>query len=222
MQIDEIIKESIQRNNVKETALINGNNLFAIFETVFRQLTIENSFSDIFKSKLLKVTSNEIQFQFGNEVIIALIHPQSINAAGVIQANSEKYIKENALRTICSMVLIYSFRLHALEKSEAESNGFLLARIFINADNHFFVESHQPQPFLWNQIGDNEVKQESVKQILSNCLHLSQQIQLYAPSYSDISVINLSDKDLILENSNSNNAHRLGFIQSDKTDEFGK
>ena len=51
-----------------------------------------------------------------------------------------KYVQQDLMRSFCGIINIYNFLSDSLKYNRMNDSGFLISRIFINKDKHFFVE----------------------------------------------------------------------------------
>jgi hypothetical protein len=90
--------------------------------------------------------------------------------------------------------------------------GFLLARIFVDLENHFFVDGKQQFGFLFNDLEQQVLDQSALEKILTTAVHYCLDFDLMAPSFDQIKSVTLGQ--FLMQNGNSGlkTAKRLGFM----------
>ena len=72
--------------------------------------------------------------------------------------------------------------------------GYLIGRIFINKEGHFFVEGKRQLAFLYNEFKDQVLTKEQVMNIIESSILYSLSFDLLTPPYEEVQVISLKDK----------------------------
>ena len=81
--------------------------------------------------------------------------------------------------------------------------GLLVARIFINKDNHFLVEGENQLGFLYNDFPNQELNDSYIEGIVDQSMIFSLNFDLISPNYQDVSRVHVHQ---ILD---MNNSHKL-------------
>ena len=76
------------------------------------------------------------------------------------------------MRSFCGVINIYNFLSDSLKYNRLNDAGFLIARIFINKDNHFFVEGDAELGFLFNDLINQKINKEQLENIINSALSI--------------------------------------------------
>jgi hypothetical protein len=126
------------------------------------------------------------------------------------------YFRDDEQRSYCGIINIFNFLTDSLLYQRQGDRGYLVARVFINKDGHYFVEGKRQLSFLYNNFTEQVFDDSAAHSIIESAMLYSLDFDLYTPPYDSIKEVGVSD---ILEqtaNLNISTAKRLGFrFQSD-------
>jgi len=95
--------------------------------------------------------------------------------------------------------------------------GFLIARLFINKDSHFFVEGDKELGFLFNDFINQKINKEQMENIINSAMQYSLNFDLETPYFNDVKIVSVHE---ILDTNNNHKiktSKRLGFKFSHET-----
>ncbi len=81
----------------------------------------------------------EAHFKFSGDTIIAMMHTNIFDFDENHFISKTKYIKEDPLREYCGMIQVYNFLSDSIRYNREQDSGYLIARMFINKEHHFFI-----------------------------------------------------------------------------------
>jgi len=119
------------------------------------------------------------------------------------QVSNSKYVKEDNLRGFCGIINIYNFLSDSLKYNRLNDEGILIGRIFINKDNHFFVEGDKELGFLFDDFANQQMNSDMLDQIINVCMVYTLNFDLITPNFQDVNRVNVHQ---ILD---MNNSHKL-------------
>ena len=99
-----------------------------------------------------------------------------------------------------------SFRFHRYDDL-----GYMIARIFINKDRHYFLEGKRQLGFLYNDYENETVDKAALRNILFSSILYTLDFDLLVPKYDDVSIVSAGQ---ILDANNKTRiktGKRLGF-----------
>ncbi len=161
----------------------------------------------------------ETHLKFGGDMLLINMHTNIFQFPREHPIMNLGYIKKDTNRSYCGIINIYNFLADSFKYNRTNDIGYLVARIFINIDYHFFVEGKRQIGLMYNNFSKSIIDQNSLKKILNTAMSYSIGFDLLTPHYDTIKVISVSE---ILENTMSQSVQtgkRLGFrFQVDKDD----
>lgn len=77
--------------------------------------------------------------------------------------SKSNYVSLNSDRGVCGMISVYNFMADAIKFERRGEIGQLLGRIFINSENHFFVEGKKQVGILFNNFSTDIINSDILK-----------------------------------------------------------
>ncbi len=96
------------------------------------------------------------------------------------------YVKEDDSRSYCGIINIYNFLSDSFKYNRFNDIGYLIGRIFINKDNHYFIEGKRELGFLYNNFGKHEMNRETAQQIIETAITYTINFDLLTPPYETV------------------------------------
>ncbi len=165
-------------------------NLKELFLTL--QTEIEKLKKDIPLSYLEK-GDFEVVFSIGDDTLVFLMHTNvfTFNKDHMIWKNS--YVQENPLNVFCGKIYVYNFLSDSFKYNRTNDIGYLIGRIFINREKHFFVEGKRQLGFLYNDFQHDVLDKTRIREVLESSVLYSLDFDPYTPSYDQMSSISVQD-----------------------------
>lgn len=121
------------------------------------------------------------------------------------------YLKNNEQKAYCSTIQVYNFLADSIRFKRDTDSGYLLARLFLNTDNHFFVEGKRELGLMFNNFMNEEFTQERMTDFITAVIKHSISFDLFVPNYENVAAITLGDANKLKDNIALKTGKRLGF-----------
>ncbi len=161
----------------------------------------------------------EAHLKFGGDTLIVMMHTNVFDFDESHFVNKSPYVKEDTLREFCGMIQIYNFLSDSIKYNRDNDVGYLIARVFVNKDSHFFVEGKRPLSFLYNDIEKNIISEDTLRSIIEEAMLFCLNFDLMAPPVDSINYISVEQKNLMSHSSGMPTGKRLGFVMSSEQPE---
>jgi hypothetical protein len=130
------------------------------------------------------------------------------------------YIENNRMNSYCGVINIYNFLTDSFDYNRLEDLGYLIARIFVNHQNHYFVEGKRQLGYLYNDFESARVTKEDLRKIINSAILYSMDFDLLIPPYDNVKIISVSQLNDKILTSQLQTGKRLGFkFNSDDVNE---
>ena len=96
-------------------------------------------------------------------------------------------------------------------------SGFLIARIFINKDNHFFVEGDKQLGFLFNDFIHQQIDIPQINNIINVLMIYALNFDLQTPNFNDVKEVFVHQILDMNNNQKIKTAKRMGYKFSFET-----
>ncbi len=121
------------------------------------------------------------------------------------------YIQEDITRSYCGIINIYNFLNDSFKYNREDDLGYLIARIFINKENHFFVEGKRQLGFGYKSFGKSVVDNEVLKEIIRTSILYALEFDLLVPPYDTVKLSSVAIMQKKMQRSLQATGKRLGF-----------
>ncbi len=156
----------------------------------------------------------EAHLKFSGDTMVIMMHTNVFDFDHEHHVNKSAYVKEDSLREFCGMIQIYNFLSDSIRYNRDQDIGYLIARIFINKDGHFFVEGKRPLSFLFSDLERNVISPEALRSVVEESMLFCLNFDLMAPPMDSISYISVDQKNRMSHSSGMPTGKRLGFSMS--------
>ena len=207
----------IIKTNLKQEVYQNTVKVFTLLKDVLREL------ADEYREKLRgKVDEDvlpffqekgifETEFRIGGDLLIFSMH------SNVFVFNREhpmwklEYIKTNPLNSYCGVFSIYNFLADSFKYNRNQDLGYLIARIFVNRENHFFVEGKRQTNEVVKDLAVDELTKENLKEIIETAIKYAIDFDLLVPPYDQVKIATVEQMQVEINHSRIQTGKRLGF-----------
>ncbi len=130
------------------------------------------------------------------------------------------YLKEDPSRSFCGMINVYNFLNDSFKYHRINDLGYLIGRIFINKESHYFVEGKRQLGFLHNDFNHATLDEKAVREVLESIILHCLNFDLYTPPFDSIREITVSEMQAASESMQIQTGKRLGFRFQADSDEI--
>ena len=195
-------------------------NVFANFQDVLQEKA--NILNNEVQDKDVEVSYEEsgdfdAKLKFSGDTLLFHMHSNIFDFDSTHQIHKTSYVKEDKMRSFCGVINIYNFLSDSLKYNRLNDAGFLIARIFINKDNHFFVEGDKQLGFLFNDFVNQQIDEVQICKIIDTAMIYALNFDLQTPNFNDVKVVSLHQILDINNNHKIKTSKRLGFKFSSET-----
>ena len=212
----EIIKLLSEKSIIKYKAY---DNTSAVFEEI--RVLIANITNDIKKAvsgleinipvEFKERGKFEIEIRVASDLIIMTMHSNIFKIPKSHYVSQSQYIKKDKMRGYCGVINIYNFIADSFKYNRTNDFGYLIGRIFVNHEKHFFVEGKKQLGFLFNDFSNQAISHEVIGKIINTAIIYSIQLDLIAPPLDSIQSISVGEMNQITSNISLKTGKKLGF-----------
>jgi hypothetical protein len=160
----------------------------------------------------------EAELRIAGDVLIFHMHTNVFEFDTSHQMWKSSYVKELPSRSFCGMINVYNFLADSFKYNRANDLGYLIARIFLNNEEHYFVEGKRQLGFLYNDFTNATINKEELKKIVESSVLYCLNFDLFTPPFEEMKVVSVAQA---LEESSMaqvTTGKRLGFRFQADTD----
>ncbi len=203
------IEEKTKLNNLVSS---NTREAFALFKAQSKEI-IENlskEFKDINASYKDK-SELEFEIRFGSDVLVFVMHTNVFEFSRFHDVMKLPYVRENINRSYSGMINIYNFLSDSFDYNRLMDYGYMIARIFINKENHYFIEGKREVGALYTRFSHSVINEESVRNIILSSMDYTNSFDLLTPPFDEVKIITVGQIIAKYSERKQITAKRLGF-----------
>lgn len=210
--LSDIINKIETTSQLKQKLFEQVTSFFADLEKTCREVAIElqkKSANNAIAVKIEKINDYEFLFRVGGDVLVFILQSNIVRLSDDAYISKSKYLKDDVTLRYFGQVLVYNFLADTLTYGRLDDPGYLISRILINRENHFFLEGDRKIVFEFPELKENPITKEKSRKLVENLVLSALNNDLLAPNFNDIMLISYHQK---LEHTSSmGNPKKIGF-----------
>ncbi len=166
--------------------------------------------------KYVKITYKEVsEFEFyvmfSGDLLMFNMHSNIVTLPHENIIFKSPYILEDPTRAYFGTIMVYNFMADSLKYNRLNDPGYLMTRMMVNRDSHFYIEGVRQMAFLYPDIAQNHISDDLLQAYIENSILLAIENDLFAPQFHKIQVVPLGQK---LANQILSTGNKVGFQMS--------
>ena len=159
----------------------------------------------------------ESKLKFSGDTLLFHMHSNVFDFPNSHSIHKTKYVKQDKLRSFCGVINIYNFLSDSFKYNRMNDAGYLIARVFINKDKHFFVEGDKQLGFLFNDFINQQINTVQIDKIINETMVYALNFDLQTPNFNDVKVVSVHQILDMNNNQKLKTAKRMGYKFSFET-----
>jgi hypothetical protein len=153
----------------------------------------------------------DAQIKVAGDILLFSMHSNIFQFDREHPAWKTPYIQKNKLNAYSGIINIYNFLFDSFKYSRLDDLGYLIARIFINHENQYFVEGKRQMGMLFTNYGNESISRASLQMIISTAIQYSLEFDLLVPPYDTVKIATVGQAEAKIQHSRVITGKRLGF-----------
>ncbi|MEN9742892.1 MAG: hypothetical protein RLZZ65_697 [Bacteroidota bacterium] len=163
---------------------------------------------------------HEFHVYIGSDVLVFNLHHNVFKLPDSNPLWGTAYFKTNPNNGYFGTIHIYNFLAESLQQNRLDDQGYLLARIFINHERHFFIEGKGPLGYTFSDPQHMLLSAEMLQLIAQMSFAYALQFDLYIPPFELMDEVSVGQIYVMGEQLKLRTAKRLGFKMSSDAPEI--
>ncbi|GAB4135623.1 MAG: hypothetical protein Fur0041_09800 [Bacteroidia bacterium] len=160
----------------------------------------------------------EIELRVAGDVLIFHMHTNVFEFETSHPMWRTSYIKDDPKRSYCGMINIYNFLADSFKYNRVNDLGYLVARIFMNYEDHFFVEGKRQLGILYNDFASSKITREELRKVVESAVIYCIDFDLFTPPFDEVKEVMLGQVQEVSSMMSLKTGKRLGFRFQADTD----
>jgi hypothetical protein len=173
--------------------------VFQTMKTVARDLAhrLSERFAEIDNSVMIDfVDETEFEFllKFSGDVLIFSMQTniQTFGEEHILRKSP--YVLEDYHRGYYGTITVYNFMADSIKYNRLSDAGYLIARMVLNYEGHFYVEGIRQMNFLHPDIAVNVINDGILRSFIESAISTAIEQDLHAPAFQDVQFVPLGVK----------------------------
>ncbi len=221
-KILELIKE---KSVLKQDVFHNTIQTFNEFKTLSKEIATKLKEQVIEIDKRVNIQYSDVnqfayQMKIAGDVLEFFMHTNVFELEKSSPLYKSPYIKQNPLNSYCGIIYVYNFMADSFKFNRLNDLGVLVARLFINKEKHFFVETKLPLASKFSNFSLEPISQDTIKEIIHELIIFAIQFDLSSPPFEALKEISVNEINERTSWITLRTGKRLGFFtESSKEDD---
>lgn len=212
-----LLKQEVYHNTIK---------WFDVFKTEIEKCVNDirkelSDNADKIRLRLKETSPNEVQLFIGSDVVIFQMHTNVFKIASDNYVHQSSYIRSNPNNAFCGVINIYNFLADSYEFNRFQDYGYLISRVFINKESHFFVEGKGQLEFVYKDFLNQILTKEIVEDIVLKVSAYAIDFDLLTPPYEKVAIVTVNELLSKTNETKIKTGKRLGFKFKSDNDFIG-
>jgi hypothetical protein len=166
---------------------------------------------DRVRLKVDKKGDHEFVLYIGSDVLVFQLHRNVFRLPDEHSLWNSDYMKESDCNGYFGIINIYNFLAESFEQNRLNDAGYLVGRIFMNRNKHFMIEGKGQLGFLFNDLVNNTIDDEMIRNIIHTSISYCIEFDLVTPPYDLIQEISVMEIKAMSSQLQMATGKRLGF-----------
>jgi hypothetical protein len=160
------------------------------------------------KIECLPVNEMEFHIRFSGDLLVFVMHSNIVTFPDDFAPLNTPYVEADFRRRFFGHIMAYNFMADSIRYQRLNDPGYLLGRLLINIDSHYFLEGVQQLELPDPDMSRSTVTAESLRLFVESAMIAAVNNDLIAPPLPEIQKISVKQK---LENQQVSRGSKVGF-----------
>ena len=211
-----IISSLKEKSSLKQNVFDNTLKVFSDLKEILQELVSEynqllNGEDDRVKLEYKDVGTFASELKIAGDLMIFSLHSNVFEFDRGHGVWKTSYVKADNMASYCGIINIYNFLADSFKYNRLEDLGYLVGRIFINKDFHYFTEGKRQLGFFYNNFGNEKISKQALTEILNLSISYVLDFDLLVPPYDTVKISTVEHMSHRLQRSITQTGKRLGF-----------
>jgi hypothetical protein len=159
----------------------------------------------------------EFEMKFGGDILIFMMHTNIFEFSRDHEVMRTPYVKEDPRRSYCGIIQIFNFLNDSFRYNRVNDAGYMIGRIFINRELHYFIEGKREIGLLYNNFHTARINRESMTGIIRSAMLYTVNFDLLTPDFNNVKEVTVAEMQDNINRMMIRTGKRLGYkFQADR------
>jgi hypothetical protein len=153
----------------------------------------------------------EFELKFGSDILVFFMHTNVFEFSRDHEVMKSSYIKQDKRRSYCGIIHVFNFLADSFKYNRSNDIGYLIGRVFVNRESHYFIEGKREVGLLYNNFRSSVLDKKAIGTILRSSIEYTLNFDLLTPPYENLKEVTVQEMQTTLDNYQIRTGKRLGF-----------
>ncbi len=153
----------------------------------------------------------EAKMQVAGDMIVFNMHTNIFAFDDKHWIWENEYVKEDNSNGYCGVINVYNFLADSFKYKRLGDYGYIIARIFINREGHYFLEGNPDFGSFNKDFGTNKLDMSTIREIIQLIIQYSLEVDLLVPPLENIQLATVEQMLINMDKPKVNTGKPLGF-----------
>lgn len=159
----------------------------------------------------------EFELKFGGDILIFMMHTNIFEFPRDHEVMRTPYVKEDIKRSYCGIIQIFNFLNDSFKYNRVNDLGYMIGRIFINREFHYFIEGKREIGLLYNNFNTSKITRTTIGSIIRSAMVYTINFDLLTPDFNNVKEVTMAEMQDTIDRMVIRTGKRLGYkFQADR------
>lgn len=160
------------------------------------------------------------QVTIAGDILVFVMHTNVSQFDEQHRVWNTSYMKADENRGYCGTLHMYNFLADSFRHNRVNDRGYLIGRLFVNKEKHFFVQGKGMLGLLFNDFVNDVLTEERILEVIKASIQYTLDFDLYSPPYRQIQQTTVQEMILINQSTFLHTGKRVGYKFHSEMDEI--
>lgn len=209
-----VMKQDVFRNTISAFELVKKS-----VEEIASDLSKEIQSSDKrITVSTLETTNYSTQLKVAGDMLEFFMHTNVFEFEKSHPMFKTGYVKQNEFNSYCGIINVYNFLADSFKFNRLNDLGYLVCRIFVNREMHFFIEAKGTMGVKYSSFSETPLNKEMLQEIINDLIIYAISFDLFTPTIEQVRVVSVNEIQEKVSSINLRTGKRLGYGASSDED----
>jgi len=212
-----ILKLLSAKSVMKQDVYTNTISVFGELKNILKDVADDFSAQVLKIDKRINIYSKDIsqqaiQLKVAGDILDFEMHSNVFQFERSHPMFKTSYIKNNELNSYCGIISVYNFLADSYKYNRANDLGYLIARIFVNREKKFFLETKTQIGYKYNTLSTGVIDREKIIDIINELIIYAVTFDLLTPPFDSVRQVSVFEMQEKSSSASLRTGKRLGYL----------
>lgn len=153
----------------------------------------------------------QAEIKIAGDVLVFYMHTNVFQFDKAHSVWRSSYLKDNEDNAYVGIINVYNFLADSFKYQRVSDVGYLIARIFVNKENHFLVQGKRQLGYLYNDFLNNKLDHAAMRSVIESAILYTLDFDLYTPPYENLQQVTVEEIQSVTNSASLATGKRMGF-----------